>query len=44
MAEFTEDELKLVNEMHATLVARAKRNAERLRFAEAEERLQKIGV
>lgn len=44
MAEFTDDELKLVNEMHATLVNRGKRNAERLRFAEAEERLQKIGV
>lgn len=44
MAEFTEDELKLVNEMHATLVDRAKRNAERLRFAEAEARLTKIGV
>lgn len=44
MAEFTDDELKLVNEMHTTLVARGKRNAERLRFAEAEERLTKIGV
>lgn len=44
MAEFTEDELKLVNEMHTTLIARGKRNAERLRFAEAEERMTKIGV
>lgn len=44
MATLTESEQKLAQQMYTTLTNRAGRNSERLRFAEAEERLQKIGV
>lgn len=44
MAELTEDEQKLARRMYDTITSRATRNAERLRFSEAEEKLKKIGV
>lgn len=44
MAVLTEEEQKLARQMFNTITGRAGRNAERLRFSEAEERLHKIGV
>lgn len=44
MAQLTDDEKKLVNEMYSTIVARANTNRTRHNFTEAEERLKNIGA
>lgn len=43
MAELNEDEQRLLKRMHGTIVARGQKNAQRVRFADAEERLEKLG-